>query len=65
MFLPVNPVTLMVKIAKLPKDHKNYTPLHLANEFNAIERGIKKYLRKFKWFIPEDNPELSAWKKEI
>ena len=40
----------IVRMSKLRKDDRNYTPLHLSNEYLEGERQIKKYMSKMNWY---------------
>ena len=49
----------------LPPDHPRYKPLYLSNSFDKVNRGIDKYLSKYNWYCPGNDPEAHAWKAEI
>ena len=56
---------LMVsKSQKNPQD-KNFKPLYLSNSYDQVNRGIKKYLRKFNWYDPELNDTDKSWMLEL
>ena len=55
----------MVAKSLLPKEHPEYIPLYLSNDYNRVNRGIAKFLRKFNWFIPGSSKSDNSWKSEI
>ena len=55
----------MVKNSKLSPSHQKYKPLYLANNYDAVNRGIRQYLRKFDWYDPDKSEVDFSWKKEI
>ena len=42
----------MVENSKLSPDSPDFKPLYLSNDYNKVERGISKFLRKYNWHDP-------------
>ena len=55
---------MVSKSQKDPQD-KNFKPLYLSNSYDQVNRGIKKYLRKFNWFDPELNDTDKTWMMDL
>ena len=55
----------MVKNSVLNPSDPKFRPLYLANDYDAVNRGIKKYLRKFNWYDQDKSENDISWKKEI
>ena len=55
----------LVKRSQLPISDKSYRPLYMSNSYDKVNRGIKRYLSKYKWFSPDDDVTNNAWKLEV
>ena len=55
----------MVRKSQLPKDNPDFKPSYLNNDYEKVERGIQKHLRKFNWYDPSSNSTDSSWKNDI
>ena len=53
----------LVENSLLPCDHPNYRPLYLSNDYDRVNRGIKKFLLQFNWYNPTPNPLAHLWKQ--
>ena len=55
----------MVKNSKLDPSNPDYKPLYMPNKFNEVGRASSKFMRRFNWYDPTDNPSNNSWKSEI
>ena len=55
----------MLENSKKDPSDPNFKPIHVSNEFNKVERGIKKFLLKFNWYIPTPGHFDQSWKAEV
>ena len=49
----------------MPKDNPDFKPSYLNNDYEKVERGIQKHLRKFNWYYPSSKSTDSSWKNDI
>ena len=49
---------------KNPND-PNFKPLYLSNDYDQVNRGIRKFLRRYNWYDPELNDTDKSWKFEV
>ena len=54
----------MKRLSQLDKDHPDYKPLYLSNNFNRESRKIDKFLAKDNWFIPGQRGS-NDWKCDV
>ena len=59
-----------LKLSRLPKQHPQYKPLHLAKEYQEEQRQTDKYLARMNWFKPgktidNDLYEAKDWRDAL
>ena len=55
-------------ILRVQKDTAHDTPFHVdisVNDYDAVNRGIRKFLRQFNWYDPDKSDFDYSWKNEI
>ena len=55
----------MVANSKLDKSDSKYKPLYLANDFDKVNRGIQKFMKRYNWHDPEAEAKDISWKSQI
>ena len=55
----------LVDRSLLPSDHPSYRPLYLSNDYDRVNRGIRKFLLQFNWYNPSNDPLAHDWKLQI
>ena len=55
----------MVTNSKLEPSDPSYKPLYLSNEYDKVNRGILKFLKRYNWYDPMMSSTKNDWKKGI
>ena len=55
----------MVKCSNLEKSNPAYKPLYLSNDYDKINRGIQKFLKRYNWYDPSTSMSRNDWKRDI